>query len=208
MTWRHTGFVRQKPIRGSGVNKTLKPSVWLPPRNSEKSPKQSWTPFIPMAMVRVYGRKLTISRLYVSSYSGRWTATKGRDGLMGKASRDKGKAGEREFAALLRKHGYNARRGRQYKGTDDSPDVISDIPAMFEVKRRNQGSIKRWFEDFREGRDRDVNWIVAARADKEDWRVYMSAESWLKLMRWAYEQGEQHGLERNIVAQFHEPSDW
>lgn len=31
-------------------------------------------------------------------------------------SRNKGKRGEREFAALLREHGFDARRGQQFAG--------------------------------------------------------------------------------------------
>jgi len=55
---------------------------------------------------------------------------------MGKKSIEKGKRGEREFSGFLASHGVNARRGRQYKGTPDSPDIISDLDEFhFEVKR-------------------------------------------------------------------------
>ncbi len=52
-------------------------------------------------------------------------------------SRQKGKVGEREFASLLREHGYDARRGQQFSGGADSPDVVSDALAWlhFEIKR-------------------------------------------------------------------------
>ena len=40
---------------------------------------------------------------------------------MGKTSREKGKRGEREVAGLLRSYGYDARRGVQYHGGEDSP---------------------------------------------------------------------------------------
>lgn len=52
-------------------------------------------------------------------------------------SRRKGKVGEREFAALLREHGFDARRGQQFAGGTDSPDVVSDALAWLhvEVKR-------------------------------------------------------------------------
>lgn len=40
-------------------------------------------------------------------------------------SNAKGKRGERELAALIREVGFtDARRGQQYKGTPDSPDVV------------------------------------------------------------------------------------
>jgi Holliday junction resolvase len=51
-------------------------------------------------------------------------------------SRDKGKRGEREAAkALSEALGVQARRGVQYKGTPESPDVHLDIHGLFvEVK--------------------------------------------------------------------------
>jgi len=56
---------------------------------------------------------------------------------MGAKSRRKGKRGELEAAAQLRRlFRVEARRGRQYQGTDQSPDVLADIPGVhFEVKR-------------------------------------------------------------------------
>ncbi len=56
---------------------------------------------------------------------------------MGRKSRNKGKRGEREAASeLQRLFGVPARRGCQYQGGDDSPDVVVDIPEVhIEVKR-------------------------------------------------------------------------
>jgi hypothetical protein len=56
---------------------------------------------------------------------------------MGAKSRRKGKRGELEAAAELRRlFRTKASRGRQYQGTDESPDVLTAIPKVhFEVKR-------------------------------------------------------------------------
>lgn len=56
---------------------------------------------------------------------------------MGKASREKGKRGEREFAQALVGQGHPARRGVQYSGGPDSPDVVCEsLPGIhWEVKR-------------------------------------------------------------------------
>jgi len=56
---------------------------------------------------------------------------------MGLRSRNKGKVGEREAAAEVRRlFRTEARRGRQYSGGDDSPDIVADIEDVhFEVKR-------------------------------------------------------------------------
>lgn len=51
-------------------------------------------------------------------------------------SRTKGAAGEREFAVLLRERGYrSAKRGQQFRGGGDSPDVVGIEGVHFEVKR-------------------------------------------------------------------------
>ena len=57
---------------------------------------------------------------------------------MGRKSRLKGKVGEREAAAEIRRlFRTEARRGQQYCGGDESPDVVSAIDGVhFEVKRR------------------------------------------------------------------------
>lgn len=56
---------------------------------------------------------------------------------MGLRSRDKGKKGEREAAKeIARLFNVDARRGRQFSGGDDSPDVVTGIHGVhFEVKR-------------------------------------------------------------------------
>ncbi len=56
---------------------------------------------------------------------------------MGSFSRNKGKTGERELAhELSRVFGVTARRGVQFQGSPDSPDVIVDIPEIhIECKR-------------------------------------------------------------------------
>ena len=51
-------------------------------------------------------------------------------------SREKGKRGERQWRDELRANGYAARRGQQFSGSPDSPDVVCDsLPWVhFEVK--------------------------------------------------------------------------
>ncbi len=56
---------------------------------------------------------------------------------MGLRSRNKGKRGEREAAAEIRRlFGTDAARGRQHHGRDDAPDIVTEIARVhFEVKR-------------------------------------------------------------------------
>jgi Holliday junction resolvase len=51
-------------------------------------------------------------------------------------SREKGKRGERQWRDELRANGYMARRGQQFAGSPDSPDVVCDELSWlhFEVK--------------------------------------------------------------------------
>lgn len=67
---------------------------------------------------------------------------------MGKASRDKGKRGEREAAKeLARVLGCQAQRGVQYQGGPGSPDVTHDIPGLhIEVKRAETFSLWKALE--------------------------------------------------------------
>ena len=52
---------------------------------------------------------------------------------MGARERNKGARGERELAE---ERGYAARRGQQFSGSPESPDVVcSDVPFHFECKR-------------------------------------------------------------------------
>ena len=59
-------------------------------------------------------------------------------------SKQKGARGEREFAQLLRDHGFEARRGQQYCGANGDADVICDsLPQFhFEVKRTETLNLK------------------------------------------------------------------
>ena len=51
-------------------------------------------------------------------------------------SRAKGAAGERELAGVLREMGHlNCRRGQQFSGSPDSPDVYGIVGVHPEVKR-------------------------------------------------------------------------
>lgn len=58
-------------------------------------------------------------------------------------SKRKGARGEREAAEeICRVFGVEARRGRQYSGGDESPDIVSGIPHVhFEVKRTERLSV-------------------------------------------------------------------
>ena len=99
---------------------------------------------------------------------------------MGKLSRDKGKTGEREVVALLKRHGFAARRGQQFKGTKDSPDVIHDMEGFFiEVKRREQVNLYTALDKADTEKNAGDHSVVFHRKNGKRWLVTMDAEDFL-----------------------------
>lgn len=97
---------------------------------------------------------------------------------MGKASRDKGLRGEREFSELV--GGRRVPLSGAQSGFEN--DVLIETPVgtmKAEVKRRKGGfaTLYRWIEDEREKPD-----LVAFRADRKGWLVAMPLDTFLKLI--------------------------
>ena len=84
----------------------------------------------------------------------------------------KGKAGEREAAAALTAElGISARRGVQYQGGTDSPDVQHSLPGVhIEVKRTERFSIYDAVEQATEDGGGKVP-VVMHRRNRGDWLI-------------------------------------
>lgn len=95
---------------------------------------------------------------------------------MSRYQREKGKRGEREVAALIREQwGIDARRGRQYRGTDDSPDVVAPIAGVaVEVKFRQQGSPAAWLQEAADAAPQQIP-LVFHRRTRAEWIVSVRA---------------------------------
>jgi Holliday junction resolvase len=120
---------------------------------------------------------------------------------MGKASRDKGKRGEREVAAILRDAGYDCRRGVQYHGGADSPDVVGLPGVHIEVKRVEAFKLYDALSQAK-GDCGDKKPVVIHRRNNCEWVVVQPLKDWLELYReWevANEQQEQEETSRGIV---------
>lgn len=93
----------------------------------------------------------------------------------------KGKVGERELAAFLRGYGYEARRGQQFSGGGDSPDVVSDVPGLhLECKRVEAGNLYKWLEQAkRDAAGTGKTPVVFHRKNREDWVVVLDAHDFL-----------------------------
>ena len=105
-------------------------------------------------------------------------------------SRRKGATAEREFAELLRSHGYAARRGVQYQGSPDSPDVIcKELPIHWEVKRTKRLSVYKAIEQAVNDSPKGKWRVVAHRADREDWLAILPMEDFMDLIdEWKHKQ--------------------
>ena len=99
-------------------------------------------------------------------------------------SRNKGKVGEREFASLLREHGFDARRGQQFSGGADSPDVVSEALAWLHVEVKRVQNLNLTDACVQaEGDCGGKPWIVAHRRNHAPWLITMRAETFFQLLR-------------------------
>jgi len=98
---------------------------------------------------------------------------------MGMKSKTKGKVGEREVAALLRKHGFDGKRGVQYQGGPGSADVVG-LPGFHpEVKRVEKFSLYAAMAQADADRAPEATPIVFHRSNSKEWVVVMKAEDFL-----------------------------
>lgn len=98
---------------------------------------------------------------------------------MGMKSKTKGKVGEREVAALLRKYGFEGKRGVQYQGGPGSADVIG-LPGFHpEVKRVEKFSLYAAMAQADADRDPGATPVVFHRSNGKEWVVVMKAEDFL-----------------------------
>jgi Holliday junction resolvase len=99
-------------------------------------------------------------------------------------SRQKGKRGERQWRDELRANGYAARRGQQFCGSADSPDVVCDELswAHFEVKAVEKLNIEDAMEQARRDGVGKVP-IVAHKRNFRPWLVTMDGETFFKFLR-------------------------
>jgi len=99
-------------------------------------------------------------------------------------SRNKGKRGERQWRDELRANGYTARRGQQFSGNPESPDVVCDELNWihFEVKLVEHLNLTDAMAQSR----RDAGGkaaFVAHRKNYWPWLVTMDAERFYRFLR-------------------------
>jgi len=87
-------------------------------------------------------------------------------------SRQKGCRGEREWRDHLIANGYEARRGQQYSGSPDSPDVVCNLPFHFEVKRVEKLNIEKAVKQSEDDCGEKMP-VVAHKKNRGQWLVTM-----------------------------------
>lgn len=93
---------------------------------------------------------------------------------MGRASREKGKRGEREFVHALRALGIDARRTQQFSGKAGDADVDSELEGIhWEVKRRTSIAATRFLEQADADRKENQSPVVAMREDRGPWMILL-----------------------------------
>jgi Holliday junction resolvase len=110
-------------------------------------------------------------------------------------SKQKGAAGEREFARLCRDEGFgDSERGVQYQGGKGSPDVKGLPSIHIEVKRRENASLlDSMAQSRREKGERELP-IVAHRKNRQKWMITMYADDWFKIYREALAANPEDGI--------------
>ena len=98
-------------------------------------------------------------------------------------SRRKGVVGEREIAKYLRDHGFTeARRGQQFKGGADSPDVVGLTGFHVEVKRVERLDLNAAMEQSIRDSAPDEKPIVVHRRNNDYWKVTMRLDDFMEVI--------------------------
>jgi Holliday junction resolvase len=102
---------------------------------------------------------------------------------LGKLSKEKGKRGERAVAQLLKNRGYEAKRGVQYQGGPESPDVVSELEKIhIEVKRTEALSLYVAMAQAELDAGPEQVPTVWHRRSKQEWLVVLKAEDFLDML--------------------------
>jgi Holliday junction resolvase len=99
-------------------------------------------------------------------------------------SNQKGKRGERLWRDELRAQGFTARRGQQFSGSPDSPDVVCEQLNWLhqEVKFVEKLNLR----DATSQAEQDAgnkSWIVAHKTSRAPWLVTMNADLFFSMLR-------------------------
>ena len=93
-------------------------------------------------------------------------------------SRQKGKRGELELARVLSEYGFDAHRGQQFKGGQDSPDVSGLAGYHIECKRVEKADVYGWMEQSINDAGDDIPLVIWRRNGKK-WLVITTLDDFI-----------------------------
>lgn len=98
-------------------------------------------------------------------------------------SRTKGKRGELEAAHILKKHGYDARRGQQFAGINGDADVVGLPYIHLEIKRVEKLNIDDALQQsIRDAGNAEIP-VVMHRKNRTEWKVTMLFDDWINMYK-------------------------
>lgn len=98
-------------------------------------------------------------------------------------SRQKGAAGERELAKVLRSHGFETRRGQQYCGSNGDADVVGLPGVHIECKRVERLNLEDAMAQSRaDAREGEIP-VVMHRKNNCKWLVTLSLDDFMTLYK-------------------------
>lgn len=100
-------------------------------------------------------------------------------------SRKKGSRGELELAHYLTARGFPARRGQQFSGLGESPDIVCETLDQFliECKRIEKGSLYPWLDQaIRDAKGKKTP-VVIHRRSNQPWVAILLIDDFLNLVR-------------------------
>ena len=100
-------------------------------------------------------------------------------------SRSKGAAAERELAHLFTDHGFPARRGQQFAGGPESPDVVVESMPWLHVesKRVEKGNPYVWMAQAKRDSGDAQTPLVAHRKNGEEWLAILPLDALLRILK-------------------------
>lgn len=99
-------------------------------------------------------------------------------------SRAKGARGERELANKLKEHGFEARRGQQFCGSNGDPDVVCTELNDYHIECKVVQALnidKAMSQSLNDCQDKTP--ICVHRKNHKPWLVTMYLEDWLTLVK-------------------------
>lgn len=106
-------------------------------------------------------------------------------------SKQKGKAGELEFAKWIRDNfKIPCIRGVQYAGNPDSPDVVAIQGLHLEIKRVEAINIDKCMQQAIRDAGPNVP-VLAHRRNRQDWLITVRASDWIKMSKLIHQIGVQ-----------------